>query len=362
MKKGDVVAGYELVEPAGRGAAGEVWKAIRDGKTAAVKVAAGGDGFLLRVESASLRKLDHPNIVRVLDAGPDYVVSEWVDSAPPRGALEEAQARSVASQILQALRHAHGRGVIHGDLKPANVLVTAGGTAKVCDFAYGRRDTSVRSSLYAGAEERKELVGSVGYLAPEVVQGDEPDERSDLYSFGVLLYELLTGRLPPALTPPGRVNPRLDPAWDGYLARLLADREKRFASAEEALDCLPPVAPRAPFWKEAWFAGPMFIVSIFLAAYVALGMTYLQPSLRVLALAAAVLLGALFGRSVAAPLPTALFWGGLFWAYAARALHIGLMLAGVAACLAGAALYFARIRKKRRNGKAEISPRLHGRP
>lgn len=151
-------------------------------------------------ESQAVAKLNHPNIVNVFDVnqsdGVEYIVMELIEGITlkqymrKRGSsLNWREALHFMAQILQALRHAHSRGIIHRDIKPQNIMVLRDGSVKVADFGIARITGSQRTMT-------QEALGSVHYIAPEQARGSTVDARSDLYSAGVVLYEMLTGTLP----------------------------------------------------------------------------------------------------------------------------------------------------------------------
>jgi hypothetical protein len=188
-----------------------------------------------RREAQALARLTHPNIVQVHDfledGGRPWIVMELVDGEDlgsvlrRRGAIPVREAVRLAAPLADALDFAHRRGVLHRDVKPGNVLVTKEGVPKLADFGIARIRRSARCTA-AGA-----IVGSPAYLSPEQVAGEEGDPRSDLYSFGVMLYEMLTGRLPfdgvtavtlvAHLTEPAPRPRRLAPNVPGELDRLI---------------------------------------------------------------------------------------------------------------------------------------------
>ncbi|MGH9283465.1 MAG: serine/threonine-protein kinase, partial [Acidimicrobiales bacterium] len=190
---------YALQQQLGTGALGEVWlaKDSQSGGDVALKILGPGDTG----EAATLAALDHPGIVRVLDygkAGPrPYLAMEYVEGRTLRdvlageGRLPEATAVDYGMQAAAALEHAHARGVVHRDLKPENLLITPGGQVKVADFGIARQMLATLSP-----EEARELVGTLGYLAPEVVEGRPAGMRSDIYSLAAIVYEMVAGRLP----------------------------------------------------------------------------------------------------------------------------------------------------------------------
>src|ERR671910_2902711 len=216
-----------------------------------------------RREARSAAFLNHPNIVSVYDQGCSedgtyYIAMEYVpggtlkDRVLGEGVLDPDAATKFASQIAQALGHAHEHGVIHRDIKSRNILLTQAGYAKVADFGIARAATATTTS------SRSSLVlGTPGYISPEQAMGEPVDTRSDLYSLGVVLYEMLTGTLPyggedPAsmafqhvhgpLRSPREANPDVPEPLNALTAKLLAkDPEDRHASAAELADDLERV-------------------------------------------------------------------------------------------------------------------------
>jgi serine/threonine-protein kinase len=213
-------------------------------------------GFVerFRREARAAAGLSHPNIVAVFDWGAVdgiyYMVMEYARGQSARdilnaeGVLAPAQAADVLLQVLSALDHAHRQGIVHRDIKPENVMVTREGVVKVADFGLAR--------AYADAQitQAGTVTGTVPYLAPEQLQGEPADPRTDLYSLGIVSYELLTGRLPfTGETPmaiaykhlhervpaPSARNPAVPPGLDGWVASMTEkDRELRPESAAEA--------------------------------------------------------------------------------------------------------------------------------
>ena len=199
---------YHIVERIAAGGMGEVFRA-QDAVLArevAIKVLhrslAGDQSFVdrFRREARAAAGLSHPNIVAVYDWGAVdgiyYMVMEFVRGRGVRDLLnaterlEPAQAAEVVRQTLLALQHAHQQGIVHRDVKPENILVTREGVVKVADFGLARAYADGRATQ-AGS-----VTGTVQYLSPEQIRGEPSDPRSDLYSLGVVTYELLTGRLP----------------------------------------------------------------------------------------------------------------------------------------------------------------------
>jgi eukaryotic-like serine/threonine-protein kinase len=188
---------YEILAPIGAGGMGEVYKARdpRLGRDVAIKVSAARFSERFEREARAIAALNHPNICQIYDVGPDYIVMELIDGAPPRGPLAPAEAVRLALGIAAALEAAHEKGITHRDLKPANVLVTSSGVklldfglALVNDKAAGIED-AVTGLTAAGL-----VMGTVAYMSPEQAQGKPADARSDIFSFGLVLYEMLSGR------------------------------------------------------------------------------------------------------------------------------------------------------------------------
>jgi eukaryotic-like serine/threonine-protein kinase len=214
-----------------------------------------------RQEARAMACLDHENVVKVYDISQDgevpFIVAECVAgrdigkllAGPRGGTLNEKFARRMAAQLLRALSYAHRRGVIHRDVKPSNILVTAGGVVKVADFGIAR----IVEEEDGNVGSQGEIVGSARYMSPEQLMGKEATPRSDVYSVGVLLYHCLTGRPPfsgdvRALaqqhihedpTPPRKLNPKISPQMEAVILKALAkDPDYRYPSAVAMLDAI----------------------------------------------------------------------------------------------------------------------------
>ena len=199
---------YELTELIGVGGMADIYKAtdIIENKTVAVKILknefAKSEDFLRRFrnESKAIALLSHKNIVKIYDVGftdkIQYIVMEYIDGITlteyieRQGVLKWRDAVHFTTQILRALQHAHDRGIVHRDIKSQNVMLLADGTIKVMDFgiAHFNRETDKTIS--------EKAIGSVHYISPEQARGEVTDEKSDIYSVGVMLYEMLTGVKP----------------------------------------------------------------------------------------------------------------------------------------------------------------------
>lgn len=198
---------YEILEVIGTGGMAVVYKAMchRLNRYVAVKILrdelANDEEFRKRfqTEAQAVAMLSHPNIVSVYDVshsdGVEYIVMELIEGVTlmqymkKKGALGWKEALHFAVQISKALEHAHEKGIVHRDIKPQNIMILKDGTIKVADFGIAALES---------AQEKKsdQTVGSVHYIAPEQARGEQPDPRSDIYSLGVVMYEMLTGKMP----------------------------------------------------------------------------------------------------------------------------------------------------------------------
>ena len=204
-------------------------------------------------ESQAVAMLSHPNIVAVYDVsrggGMDYIVMEIIDGITlkqymeRRGRLNWPESLHFINQIMRGLSHAHSRGIVHRDIKPQNIMVLRDGTVKVMDFGI--------ACLTNGANPSNEAIGSVHYISPEQAKGDYTDNRSDIYSAGVVLYEMLTSRLPfdgdsPVSVAiqhfnavplnPRELNPEIPEALEQICMKAMApDRNRRYSTADEML-------------------------------------------------------------------------------------------------------------------------------
>jgi serine/threonine protein kinase/beta-lactam-binding protein with PASTA domain len=265
---------YAIVARIASGGMGEVFRA-RDtvlARDVAIKVLhrslAGDQAFVdrFRTEARAAAGLSHTNIVAVFDWGSVdgiyYMVMEYVRGqsvralANRRGRLEPAQTAEIVRQTLQALDHAHREGIVHRDIKPENMLVTTEGVVKVADFGLARAYADGRQTQ-AGT-----VTGTVQYLAPEQIRGEPADPRSDLYSLGIVSYELLTGRLPftgetamsiaykhlsGRVPMPSATVPSIPAELDGFVASATdRDREMRPESAIAMRHDLEAIVPSLP--------------------------------------------------------------------------------------------------------------------
>jgi len=194
LVKGGRVGPYEIQGVLGQGGMGTVYKArdTRVGRTVAIKISAAQFSGRFEREARAVAALNHPHICTLYDVGPNYLVMEHVDGKPLNGPLPVDEALRLAGQLLDALDAAHRQGIVRRDLKPANILVTKAGV-KVLDFGLAKME-SASSAKMETVTQKGSILGTLHYMSPEQVQGKETDARSDLFSFGLVLYEMLTGR------------------------------------------------------------------------------------------------------------------------------------------------------------------------
>ncbi len=233
---------YELDGVVGRGGMAEVYRArdIRLDRIVAIKTLRADlarDPIFqarFRREAQSAASLNHPSIVAVYDTGEDmatgvpvpYIVMEYVDGRTVRDLLQEGhrllpeRSLEIIDGVLRALDYSHQAGIVHRDIKPGNVMVTRNGDIKVMDFGIARAMSDAQATMTQTAQ----VIGTAQYLSPEQARGERVDARSDLYSAGCLLYELLTGRPPVHRRLTGR--DRL-PARQGEPGATVAGRPRR---------------------------------------------------------------------------------------------------------------------------------------
>lgn len=268
---------YELIRVLGKGAMGIVYEgrdpnldrrvAIKTVKVENLSEEAAAEyEHRFRTEARSAARLQHPNIVSVYDSDRDgdiaFLVMEYIQGDDLKHYIDRGvrysleQSLKMIRDLLSALDYAHKQGIVHRDIKPANLLIEPGGRVKLTDFGVARIQDSGEATRTQGS-----MVGTLKYMAPEQVQGQKIDSRADLFSVGVVLYQLLTDKRPfdgdndfsiihqiighsPA--PPSSINPRLPTALDAVVARALAkDREQRFATARDFAVALQAAIRRA---------------------------------------------------------------------------------------------------------------------
>ena len=256
---------YEIIELIGAGGMAYVYKALchRLNRYDAIKImrdeTAANEEFRkrFRAESQAVAMLSHPNIVSVYDVSHsddvEYIVMELVDGITLKqylqktGALSAGEVLSFTTQIAKALDHAHNKGIIHRDIKPQNIMLFKDGMIKVADFGIASLQNDIEDSS-------DETVGSVHYIAPEQARGAAPDARSDIYSLGIVMYEMLTGKLPyvgnseaevavmhmnTEAVPPRSIIPEIPEELERICLKAMnSDIDARYQTAAELLDDL----------------------------------------------------------------------------------------------------------------------------
>jgi len=325
---GTRIGSYEIVAPLGAGGMGEVYRArdTRIGRDIAIKVlpaSFGADADRLRrfeQEARAAGALNHPNLVTLHELGAHegapYIVMELLEGETLREKLDSGvripvrKAVEWSVQIATALAAAHGRGVVHRDLKPENLFITSDGRVKILDFGLAKL-TAVRPDDVTVANDQRgtapgTVMGTVGYMAPEQVRGQGADERSDIFAFGAILYEMLAGRRafsgpssvetmsailaddPPELPPVPPVAPALDrimrrclekePSQRFHaahdLALALEAASLRTTSTESAIVEAPARRARLPLWLAL---AALAVAAIGVAAFFALRSAPAQP-------------------------------------------------------------------------------------
>jgi serine/threonine protein kinase len=203
-------------------------------------------------EAKAMARLDHPHIVRVFDVGQTedgfwYLVMEHVEGRDlaevvAQGGLPEAEVLRVVTEICEALEHAHAAGFVHRDIKPSNVLVDRQGRVKVADFGLAQAVSAEGPEAWSRLTASGSLMGTLEYMAPEQLAGRAVDQRADLYSVGVLFYELLTGDVPRGSWKPPSTLKKLNPQVDEVVRRSLEPRpEDRYRSATELREAVEAV-------------------------------------------------------------------------------------------------------------------------
>jgi serine/threonine-protein kinase len=283
---GQTLGRYRIVEKLGAGGMGEVYRAHDEQlkRDVALKVlladtlADDQARKRFRREAETLSKLNHPNIAQIHDFGSqdelDFLVMEQVPGESlkdrlDKGSLPEKELVRLGGQIADALGEAHEQGIVHRDLKPGNVKLTAKGQAKVLDFGIAKLLQSVTEATTQTFTETHSLAGTLPYMAPEQLRAEPVDARSDLYSFGVMLYEMATARRPfeekvstvlsdailhQAPPSPRTVNRRLSAGLENVILKCLEkEPERRYQSAKEVrIDLerlgagIPVAAPARP--------------------------------------------------------------------------------------------------------------------
>jgi eukaryotic-like serine/threonine-protein kinase len=260
LSAGERLGPYEILALIGKGGMGEVYRArdTRLDRIVAVKVAKERFSERFEREARALASLNHPHICHLYDVGPNYLVMEFIEGVPLQGPLPRAQAIAYGVQILDALEAAHTKRLVHRDLKPGNVMVTGQGV-KLLDFGLAKlkRDAPSEDEETQSMELTQvgAVMGTPAYMAPEQWEGRPADARSDIYSFGCLLYEMLAGERTGADRMPVKPS-KLEDVVRKCLAR---DPKERWQTAKEVRDKLLSV-PATGIGKYAAIAAAVILI------------------------------------------------------------------------------------------------------
>jgi TolB-like protein/Tfp pilus assembly protein PilF len=263
ISPGESLGPYEIISPIGEGGMGKVYRAVdtRLDRAVAIKVSTQQFSKQFEREARAISALNHPYIctlydVGALPSGAGFIVTELVEGETLRDWLRHSQAVErkikIACNVLEALCAAHHAGIVHRDLKPANIMVRFDGYPKVLDFGLAKRIPAAgtgnpEDAATLGASATGQIMGTVAYMSPEQILGQDVDARGDLFAFGIILYEMLAGRHPwprnstvdtmYAILHDDRAP--VETAFAGVLDKLLRkNRDDRYASAEAVLEAL----------------------------------------------------------------------------------------------------------------------------
>ncbi len=237
LAPGTRLGAYEVHSVIGAGGMGQVYRATdtRLGRTVALKVLNGEHSERFESEARAIAALNHPHICTLYDIGPDFLVMEYLSGSPVRGPLEPTRAVEIAIQIASALEAAHAKGIIHRDLKPDNILLTASGI-KLLDFGLARQEAPDAETTRTGTGL---IMGTWAYMAPEQMQGLAADARTDIYAFGLVLFELLAGHRPAPGESVREALPQTPDALAAVVSRCIErDRDRRYCSATLLIEAL----------------------------------------------------------------------------------------------------------------------------
>jgi serine/threonine protein kinase len=263
------VGEYVLQERIAAGTFGEVWKAhhhVWADQFVAVKIPTDPQYLRnLQREGVAVHGLQHPNIVRAIGfdpyADPAYLAMEFIPGTSLRPLIQNKSLKiedtvAIMRQVLAGLGYAHRQNLVHRDIKPENVLIherafregyVVEGVVKVTDFGLGKTASTTAGSIAYSqsldSPQAREIAGTLDYMAPEQRSGGSTDPRSDLYSCGVMLYEMLTGERPAGTDLPSALNPAVPKNLDEAFRRSYARLDNRFASADDFAKALVPAAP-----------------------------------------------------------------------------------------------------------------------
>jgi len=294
LSTGTRLGPYEILASIGKGGMGEVYKArdTRLDRTVAIKTSAERFSERFEREARAVGALNHPHICTLYDVGPDFLVMEYIQGHQLKGPLALQEALRLAIQICDALDAAHRQCIVHRDLKPANILVSKSGV-KLLDFGLAKMTGPPPVQMGEGLETRSltqagSIVGTLQYMAPEQLEGAEADHRADIFSFGAILYEMVTERRAFEGASPasvigaimsgerGRLAPLphgVDHVVEGCLAKDPSERWQNAADIRRELDWLSkagvrPAGPPRRSWREriGWVSAAVLLAILALMA------------------------------------------------------------------------------------------------
>src|SRR5579863_9085055 len=266
LSAGEKLGPYEILSPLGEGGMGQVWKArdTRLNRFVAIKTSHQNFSERFEREAQAIAALNHPHICSLYDIGPDYLVMEYVEGKPLHGPVPVNEALALAGQILDALDAAHRKGITHRDLKPGNILVNKSGV-KVLDFGLAKIEHAPGvdgATQTLPLTNEGSILGTLQYMSPEQIEGKEADARSDIFAFGLVFYELITGKrvfdgstqasliasiLKDQPRPVSELQPVTPKALDRVVETCLEkDPDRRWQSAREVKHALEWISLEAP--------------------------------------------------------------------------------------------------------------------
>jgi serine/threonine protein kinase len=294
LNSGEKLGPYEILTPLGAGGMGEVWKArdSRLNRFVAIKKSQATFSERFSREAQAIAALNHPHLCQLYDVGPDYLVMEYVEGKTLKGPLPMAQVLEYAGQICDALDAAHRKGIVHRDLKPGNILVGKTGV-KILDFGLAKIESDPKShdaDRTMPLTEAGVVLGTLQYMSPEQIEGEQADARSDIFALGSVLYEMISGK--PAFTGKSKTSliasilkeepaplRNMEPVTPAALERIVhtcleKDPEKRWQSAREvkhALEWIQREARPAETPRRGWLwpaiAALLFLVIVAAGAW-----------------------------------------------------------------------------------------------
>jgi Tol biopolymer transport system component/predicted Ser/Thr protein kinase len=288
LEAGHRLGPYEILAPIGKGGMGKVYKGrdTRLKRDVAIKICAAQFSERFEREARVIASLNHPNICQLYDVGPNFLVMELVEGENLSGPLPVETALNYARQIADALEAAHEKGVVHRDLKPANLKITPAGVAKVLDFGLAKAaeepsaatDPATPPTITISPTRAGMILGTAAYMSPEQARGAAVDKRADIWAFGAVLYEILTGRQAFAGETTSDILAavlRAEPEWSRIPAKVqpllrrcfVKDPKHRLRDIGDAmplLDGVPEPAPARRPWP--WVVGAVLAIALFVTS------------------------------------------------------------------------------------------------